>query len=71
MRISGVSNSATIGTEKHGFRPLAAIPRWVTAELVADTIETWQPHYDQPLTEGEAMEILISVGELVTALESN
>lgn len=43
----------------------AALPDWITPELVKDTIETWQPYYAQPLTESEAVEILRGVGRLL------
>lgn len=44
-------------------------PRWVTPELIADTIETWQPYYDDPLTVENAVQILLSVAQLVDVLE--
>ena len=39
-------------------------PSWVTPELVSDTTRVWQPYYDQPLTEEDAIEILRNVGRL-------
>jgi hypothetical protein len=44
-------------------------PPWVTAELIVDTIETWQPYYEEQLTSRDALEILLSVAHLVDALE--
>jgi hypothetical protein len=44
-------------------------PRWITSELIADTIETWRPYYARRLTEADAVEILVSVGELADILE--
>ncbi len=44
-------------------------PRWVTPELVADTIKTWQPYYAHPLTAGDALEILLLVANLMDVLE--
>jgi hypothetical protein len=44
-------------------------PPWITAELIADTLETWQPYYSDPLTANDALEILLSVGHLIDALE--
>ena len=44
-------------------------PRWVTPELIADTIATWQPYYSDPLTAEDAVQILLSVARLVDALE--
>ena len=45
------------------------IPAWIKAELVRDTIETWQPYYPDPLTVNDAIEILQNVGHLFDALE--
>ncbi len=65
-----VTPSATISSERYPIQDVpSGAPRWVTPELVADTVETWQPYYDQPLTGEEAVGILLSVGELVKALE--
>ena len=44
-------------------RPPGA-PEWVTAELLADTIATWQSFYPHRLTELDALEILLAVGRL-------
>ena len=40
-------------------------PDWVTAELIADTISTWQPYYQIHLTQEQAIEILLSVGSFL------
>jgi len=65
-----VTPSATISSERYPIQDVpSGAPRWVTPELVADTVETWQPYYDQRLTEDDAMAILLSVGEPVKALE--
>ena len=44
-------------------------PRWVTRELIANTIETWQPYYCNQLTVEDAVQILLSVAQLVDVLE--
>ena len=44
-------------------------PNWVTSELIVDTIETWQPYYAAPLTADDALEILLSVANLMDVLE--
>ena len=44
-------------------------PAWITAELIADTISTWQPYYEGPLTPEDALEILLDVGRLIDLLE--
>ena len=43
-------------------------PSWVTSELIAQTIETWQPYYRDCLTEQDALDILMSVGRLFEIL---
>jgi hypothetical protein len=48
----------------------AGVPRWITNELLSDTIKTWQPYYTDQLTADDALEILITVGNLFDALES-
>ena len=45
-------------------------PAWITPERVADTLETWQPHYSAPLTVADAIDILQNVGQLYDLLES-
>ena len=44
-------------------------PSWITPELIADTIETWQPYYELDLTVNDALEILQGVGNLIDVLE--
>ena len=67
-----ITASDTQAKEK---RQLASAPissgasRWVTPELIADTIATWQPYYDDPLTVEDAVQILLSVAQLVDVLE--
>lgn len=46
-------------------------PGWVTEALIADTIQTWQPYYDTPLTEQDAIEMLVNVGRLFDMLEAD
>ena len=40
-------------------------PDWVDRELIASTIETWQPQYEEPLDEEDALEILLAVEKLM------
>ena len=47
----------------------AGAPEWITAELIVDTISTWQPYYDGQLTSEDALEILLGVGRLMDILE--
>lgn len=44
-------------------------PDWVTAELVAETLETWEPHYGRRLTDAEAVDILRAVGDLADLMQ--
>jgi len=44
-------------------------PTWVTQELIADTVKTWQPYYEAQLTVDDALAILLSVARLFDALE--
>jgi len=44
-------------------------PRWITPELLADTLETWQPYYAEELTVADSLEILMSVSRLLDALQ--
>lgn len=61
--------SAQKESESYGktFVPEGA-PAWITAELIESTLAVWQPHYEQPLTTDDAVEILRSVGRLFDAL---
>ena len=43
-------------------------PRWISPELIAETLQTWQPYYQEPLTPEEAVAIIKSVGRLVDVL---
>ena len=47
---------------------LPGVPSWITPELIADTIRAWQPYYAQPLTDRDAVGILMGVGNLFHAL---
>lgn len=43
-------------------------PRWISPELIAETLQTWQPYYQKPLTPEEAVAIIKSVSRLVDVL---
>ena len=47
---------------------LQGIPSWITPELIADTIRTWQRYYTEPLTAKDAVGILVGVGNLFASL---
>ena len=40
-------------------------PAWVDRELIAQTLETWQPQYEERLTEENALEILLGLARLM------
>jgi hypothetical protein len=43
-------------------------PEWVTAELLQEAIEVWQPYYADELSMEDALEITLSVGRLAEAI---
>ena len=48
----------------------AGAPSWVTPELLEHTIRVWQPYYQTQLIPADALEIILSVGQLVDVLSS-
>jgi hypothetical protein len=48
--------------------PPRGAPVWITSDLIADTIATWQPYYGEPLTIDEAIAIIEEVGRLMESL---
>ena len=44
------------------------LPGWVTADLLALTLEVWQPHYAEPLTVEDAAAMLTGAGRLLSIL---
>ena len=40
-------------------------PPWITADMIADTLEVWRPYYKNDLTEDDAVQIIITVSNLV------
>jgi hypothetical protein len=48
----------------------AGAPRWVTPELLADTLRVWQPYYGS-LTSQDALAIIMNVGSLFDVLRSS
>lgn len=44
---------------------------WITPELIEETLQTWQPYYNEPLSEADAVEILQSVGRLLDCLQES
>ena len=55
--------------DKQSLDPLLqGIPSWITPELIADTVRTWQRYYAEPLTAKDAVGILMGVGNLFASL---
>jgi hypothetical protein len=46
------------------------MPRWITEELITETIRVWQPRYGKPISTDEALQIILSVGRLREVLKS-
>jgi len=45
-------------------------PDWVTAELLEEAIEVWQPYYEEDLTVEDALEITLNVGRLADVIST-
>lgn len=43
-------------------------PDWVTPELLANTIDVWQPYHAESLTPDAALAILLRMGEVLSIL---
>ena len=41
------------------------LPDWLSAELISQTLEVWQPRYRRTLTPDDAIEILLNVAALL------
>ena len=48
--------------------PLGGRLPWITDELIEQTIDVWQPYYEEELTEEDAVEILRNVVRMARAL---
>ncbi len=46
----------------------AGAPAWVTPELIALTLRTWQPYYEAPLTPEDACAMILTFSELFAVL---
>ena len=44
------------------------IPSWITPELVALTIKTWQPYYKALISPEDAVTMILAVGRLYEVL---
>ncbi len=61
--------SSSIGHDAPPVAVPAGAPRWVTPELLADTLRVWQPYYGS-LTPQDALNIIVNVGNLFDVLRS-
>lgn len=46
-----------------------ATPAWIDLSLIERTIAVWQPYYSSPLSADDAVEMLLTVGNLLNALQ--
>jgi len=60
------TSEAAVAAGKAGWRP-----KWVTPELVNDTLALWQPYYGGNLTEEDAVEILVAVGGVLDGISKS
>lgn len=42
-----------------------AVPEWIEHNLVEETIRIWQPLYGHSLTQSDALDLLINVGQIL------
>ena len=56
---------------RRGRRKRLNAPAWITDELVACTLKTWQPYYSRQLTRSDAIDILMAAGNLIDYLEAS
>ena len=62
--------SSLIGTDAPSFPAIAVpagAPRWITPELLADTLHVWQPYYGT-LTPQDGLSIILNVSNLFDVL---
>lgn len=68
MQRYGFGNNDDVLSGKDTSPPQGS-PDWVTSDLIAQTIETWAPYYNDNLTPDDALEILMAVDRLFAVLE--
>ena len=49
-------------------KPTGTLPKWISRDLIEETLAVWQPLYEFSLTERDAIEILLDVGRLFDVL---
>jgi hypothetical protein len=45
------------------------MPRWITEELLTETIRVWQPRYGKLISTDEAVQIILTAGRLCQVLK--
>lgn len=65
MAIYDLSASAFDGDQN---RIPEGLPRWITRELIEQTIRVWQRYYRQPLTIHDAADMLMATSRLFRVL---
>jgi hypothetical protein len=46
------------------------MPRWITPELITETIRVWQSRCERPISREEAVEMILQASRLMEALKS-
>jgi len=62
--------SSSIGRDAPSVAIPAGAPRWVTPELLADTLRVWEPYYGS-LTPQDGLNIILNVSNLFDVLRSS
>jgi hypothetical protein len=62
--------SSSIGHDAPSVAVPAGAPRWVTPELLAETLRVWQPYYGN-LTPQDGLSIILNVSNLFDVLRSS
>ena len=67
-----MSKRSTHETEENAAEPDSNpdLPSWISRQLIEHTLRVWQPHYDTPLTEQDALEIITNVSRLMDVLQT-
>jgi hypothetical protein len=50
--------------------PATGYPNWITPELIARTLQVWRERWPSPMTEADAIDILVTVGRLAEVITS-
>ncbi len=69
--LTGPDEESVTGPNRQRPRNRAISMAWISDELLAETIELWSESYGRPISEDEAVEILMNVkrmGELLLKL---